>query len=155
MIKVGRKWGITKKNYLNIVLPLFSCIWIQIYGSSMEWPAYQVRERVERERHHSKKILYPFFHMGELLIDFTACPSICSIFQSEPISNCHDDHRPKSTVEPSLSLKGRDTYILRVGLKNIALTASDRSSPIALVFFYFGARNPKFLAAQKYLVCNI
>ena len=52
--------------------------------------------------------------MGELLIDFTACPSICSIFQSEPISNCHDDHRPKSTVEePSLSLKSRDTKYLK------------------------------------------
>ena len=113
------------------------------------------RETRKRERHRRKKNPLPFFHMGELLIDFTACPSICSIFQSEPISNCHDDHRPKSTVEPSLSVKGRDTYILKVGLKKIALTASDRSSPIALVFFYFGARNPKFLAAQKYLVCNI
>ena len=69
------------------------------------------RESRERGTAASKKILYPFFHMGELLIDFTACPSICSIFQSEPISNCHDDHRPKSTVEPSLSLKGRDTYM--------------------------------------------
>lgn len=53
--------------------------------------------RMREAAQASKKIFYPFFHMGELLIDFTACPSICSIFQSEPISNCHDDHRPKST----------------------------------------------------------
>ena len=64
----------------------------------------------------SKKIFYPFFHMGELLIDFTACPSICSIFQSEPISNCHDDHRPKSTqaltAKPFPKKKTQDYFIL-------------------------------------------